>query len=126
MAFNERGQVALPDLEILFLSSFSFAPLRPILGSSIALRRRGRRFRWTVTTGHAPRLYDQSNLFGFSARPLLCQLSNNGLRGTGFIPNISRSQRFRQNKPRHLRRLRRVENFCFILGGNLFWSHFNW
>src|ERR1043166_6919151 len=79
-----------------------------------------------VTTGHAPRFDYQSNLFRFAAGTFARELGNNCQRRAGLVPNVARLHGLSQNKARHLRRLRRVENLCFILRGNLFWRHCQW
>src|SRR5258706_158570 len=76
-----------------------------------------------VHTGHPPRFTYETAFFHFALLFFLAQFQRQRLSGAGLIPDIARRKGFSQSKSRGLRRCRRIENFCFVVGGYLFGTH---
>src|SRR6185503_4307533 len=54
---------------------------------------------------------------------LITQPQQQRLRGAGLVPDVTRRMGFGQRKAGAGCRFRRIENFCFVMGGDFFWTH---
>src|ERR1041385_2553131 len=76
-----------------------------------------------VTSGDAQWLDYEADIFYFTFSLLFRELQHDCTRSARFVPNISGRSSFTQNKSRHLRRFRRLEDFCIVMRGDLFRRH---
>ena len=76
-----------------------------------------------IASGDLPRFNDQTNFLCLTRLPFVDQLQDECVCCTRFVPDIAWLVRFSNDKPRHLRCVGRVKNFCIVVGGNFLGSH---